>query len=324
MHDATYRRLFAFPRMVADLLRAVGHPAWIDELDPATLERLPAEHVGDRGQQRQGDAVWRLRFRRGWLYLLVLLEFQSTIDVRMALRILEYTALLYRELDRRDELGAPGRWPPVLPVVLYNGDAPWTASLQMRELIAPVPVALEPCQPSQRALLLDERRFAVDDLPLGNLMRSVVAFEQSRVPADLVRVARALAELLRAPEDSDLAQAFLDWMRQLVNRMRPEHAELELGATLEEAGMSLADRVAEWPRQWREEGRREGLVAGRRAMLRRLAVVRFGEAVGERVDALLGAADGPERLEAVAELILEADSGANLVDRVERLVRQPD
>lgn len=153
----------------------------------------------------------------------------------------------------------------MLPVVLYNGDAPWTATREMRELIAPVPVALEPCQPSHRALLFDERRFAVDELPLGNLMRAVVAFEQSRVPADLVRVVRALAE-----------------------------------------------------------GRAEGLAAGRRAMLRRLAAVRFGEVDGERVDALLGAADGPERHEAVAELILDADSGANLVDRVERFVRRPD
>ena len=82
------------------------------------------------GQQRRGDAVWRVRFRDRWLYLLILLEFQSRIDARMALRILEYTALLYRELDRQGELGTPGGWPAVLPIVLYNGDAPWTASLR--------------------------------------------------------------------------------------------------------------------------------------------------------------------------------------------------
>ena len=112
--------------MVADLLRAVAQGDWIGDVDLDTLEKLPAEHVGDRGQQRRGDAVWRVRFHDGWLYLLVLLEFQSGQDARMALRNLEYTALLYRELDRRGELGPPGRWPPVLPVVLYNGDAPWT------------------------------------------------------------------------------------------------------------------------------------------------------------------------------------------------------
>ena len=43
------------------------------------------------------------------------------------------------ELDRRRELGPPGHWPPVVAVVLYNGDAPWTAALEMRDLIAAVP-----------------------------------------------------------------------------------------------------------------------------------------------------------------------------------------
>ena len=122
MHDPAYKRLFAFPRMVADLLRAVGEPDWIDDINLRTLEQLSAEHVGDWGQERRGDAVWRVRFRDRWLYLLVLLEFQSTGDVRMALRNLEYTALLYRQLDRNGELGPVGEWPPVLPVVLYNGD----------------------------------------------------------------------------------------------------------------------------------------------------------------------------------------------------------
>ena len=50
-------------------------------------------------------------------------------------------------------------------------------------------------QPAQRSLVLDERRVPADDLPLGNLMRGVVGFEQSRSPADLARVAVALGNL---------------------------------------------------------------------------------------------------------------------------------
>ena len=210
MHDPVYRRLFGFPRMVGDLLKAVGDPAWLGDVDLETLEKLPADHVGDDGQQRRGDAAWRVRFRDGWLYLLVLLEFQSRSDALMALRNLEYTALLYRELDRRDELGPQGHWPPVPPVVLYNGDAPWTAALEMRDLVAPVSVELSPFQPSQRSLLLDERRVAVDDLPFGNLMRAVVGFEQSRTPADMVEVARALRGWLRSPGDIELGRAFAE------------------------------------------------------------------------------------------------------------------
>ena len=171
--------------------------------------------------------------------------------------MLDYTGLLYREFDRQGELGPPGDWPPVLPVVLYNGDAPWTAALEMRDLIAPVPVPLVPCQPAQRSLLLDEQRVAVDDLPLRNLMRAVVGFEQSRTPADLAR----------EPGDSEFGRAFASWVLRMANRMGGGDVT-PLAATLEEARMSLVDRVAQWPEQWRQERRRRGgAKAWRRASL---------------------------------------------------------
>ena len=243
----------------------------------------------------------------------------------MALRNLEYTALLYRELDRRGELGTPGRWPPVLPVVLYNGDAPWKAPLQMAELIAPAPPELLPCQPSQRSLLLDERHGRVDDLPLGNLMRAVVAFEQSRTTGDLARAATAAATLLESPSDTALNRAFASWLEQIVARLEPERAEVELGGTMEKTGLTLVERVAQWPEQWRQEGvaegRREGVVK-ERALVRRLALVRFGEAVAGRVEEQLENTDDWDQLAAVAELIVRARHGPELLDDIGRRLRQ--
>ena len=333
MHDPIYKRLFDFPDMVRDLLRAVGDAGWIADVDLDTLEKLPAEHVGDHAQTRRGDAAWRVRFRNGWLYLLVVLEFQSANDARMALRNLEYTALLYRELDRRRELGPPGRWPPVLPVVLYNGDAPWTAALEMRDLTAGVLAVLPSCQPSQRSLLLDERHVAVDDLPAGNLMRAVAGFEQSRAPEDLRRVAAALAGRLRSPAHADLRRAFAAWLDQMAGRMRPGEADWTPGRTLEEATMTLVERMAQWPEQWlREgvaEGRREGVAEGRRegvaqerALLRRLAAVRFGDAVAAQVEDLLRTTEDWDRLAAAAELIVRAETGPGLIDGIDRSVRR--
>ena len=78
-----------------------------------------------------------MRLRKNWLYLLLLVEFQSTDDPLMALRIHTYTGLLYQELARNGQLdadGHDGRLPAVLPLVLYNGDEPWESPLQMGEL----------------------------------------------------------------------------------------------------------------------------------------------------------------------------------------------
>ena len=207
MHDEHYKQLFAFPRMVEDLLRGFVAGDWIDQFDFTTLQKLSAEYVSDERRTRRGDTVWRVRHRDAWLHVLVLLEFQSTDDPDMALRILEYTALLYRELGRNDALRPDRRRPAVLPVVLYNGATPWRAARDVGELIAPVGPSLAPYQPSQRYVVLDERHVRDHDVPEGNLITTVVALEQSGSAEDLKRVVEALQRRSWAPGERELQQA---------------------------------------------------------------------------------------------------------------------
>ena len=266
MQDPNYKRLFSFPRMVADLLRGFLPGDWLTELDFSTLKKLPTEYVSDELLKRHGDCVWRVSRRRGeWLYLLVLLEFQSTDEPRMALRILTYTSLLYQELVRNDALDAGGRLPAVLPVVLYNGEARWRAAVEVGELIAPVGPELAPYQPSQRYIVVDERHVGAEDLPASNLMAAVLGLEQSRTPGDLARVAGLLVEWLRAPRDDELKRAFADWVRQMAEGFVPDDAALPAVETLEGVRMTLVERVAEWPKQWLREGREQVVEELRRA-----------------------------------------------------------
>ena len=101
MHDQIYKKLFAFPRMVEDLLRGFAARGWAGKLEFSTLRKVPAEYVSDALLKRHGDTVWQVRFRDG-RHLLVVLEFQSREDPRMAMRILVYTSLLYQELFRNE------------------------------------------------------------------------------------------------------------------------------------------------------------------------------------------------------------------------------
>ena len=87
MHDENYKRIFAFPRVIEDLLRAFVPGDWLEEVNFATLNKLSTEYISDELLKRHGDNVWRMRLRKNWLYLLLLVEFQSTDDPLMALRI---------------------------------------------------------------------------------------------------------------------------------------------------------------------------------------------------------------------------------------------
>ena len=312
MHDRNYKRLFSFRRMVEDLLRAVCDAELVEGLDFPCLEKLPTDYVGERGQERLGDCVWRVPFRDGWIYLLVLLEFQSRKDAVMALRNLEYTALLYTELGRTGHLGAPGEWPPVLPLVLYNGDTPWTEDVEMRRLIAPTLPVLEPFQPSQRSLVLDERHIAVDDLPLRNLMRGVVLLEQSRTLEELADETVAVQEWLSSPSDTELGRAFAAWIQEIAAGMMG--AAVELGETLEEASMSLVDRAAQWPEMYRREGGTEAL----RRVICRMAERRFGVGTTSRLANLLASIDDADRLEEVTLWVMDCRTVDELIGRVSR------
>lgn len=122
-HDRSYRLLFAQPRMVEDLVREFVPEAWVERLDFSTLERVNASFVSTKLKRRESDMVWKLRRRDGApVYVYLLLEFQSSVDRFMAVRLMAYVALLYQDLMDRGELTPDGLLPLVLPLVVYNGD----------------------------------------------------------------------------------------------------------------------------------------------------------------------------------------------------------
>ena len=237
---------------------------------------------------------------------------------------------------RNDALDARGRLPPVLPIVLYNGDSRWKAAVEVGELIAPVGPELAPYQPSQRYVVVDERHVGAEDLPGRNLMAAVLGLEQSRTPEDVVRVAGLLAEWLRDPRDDGLKGAFTDWVWRLAGQFEPGDAELPAVRTLEGVRMTLEERLAEWPKQWlhegieqgREQGMREGVEQGmkegveqglahERALLRRQVASRFGAQTAERLTRVLADITDPEDLAEVGEWLVRCETGSEFLARVD-------
>jgi flagellar biosynthesis/type III secretory pathway protein FliH len=262
-HDHSYKLLFSHAEMVADLIRGFVHEDWVRDLDFSTLERVEASFVTRELRERESDIIWRVRWGgERWLYVYLLLEFQSTVDPFMALRMLVYTGLLWQSLARDGELAPSGRLPPILPLVLYNGDRPWSAALDLAELIEEVPGGLERYQPRFRYCLLDEGRMAEEELePLRNLAAALFRLEKSRDAVEIERVLTALIEWLQAPQQSSLRQAFAVWIVKVLSNRLPG-VEIPQVADLQEVKSMLAERITEWTLQWKQEGFEQGLEKG--------------------------------------------------------------
>ena len=81
--------------------------------------------------------------------------------------------------------------------------------------------------------------------------------------------------------------------------------------------MSLVDRIAEWPKQYVQQGREEGM-AHERQLLRRQAATRFDSATADRLAAATKTEADPDRLMAVGEAIARCATGSELLRAIGR------
>jgi len=267
-HDAGYKSLFSHPEMVADLLRGFVPEPWVAEVDFATLEPVGGSYVSDDLRMRADDLVWRVRLREEWVYVYLLLEFQSSVDLFMSVRIMTYVGLLYQDLIKRRELASGLRLPPVVPLVLYNGLSRWYAPRDIAAMVWAGPAGLSGYRPQLRYLLIDEGALAAESLAVTrNLAAALFRLEHSREPEDVQRVVESLIEWLAAPEQTSLRRAFAVWLGRVLLPARLPGVDVPAVAELKEVRSMLAERVIEWTRDWKqrgiEEGRLEGRVEGR-------------------------------------------------------------
>nr|WP_242471105.1 Rpn family recombination-promoting nuclease/putative transposase [Thiocystis violacea] len=207
-------------------------------------------------RDRADDLVWRLRWGEDWLYVYLLLEFQSTIiDPWMAVRIQTYLGLLYQDLIRAEQLSAAGRLPPVLPIVLYNGAQVWNAAETLEPLIEPAPPVLAAYRPRQGYLWLDERRLAkVERQPTRNLSAALFRLEASRGSSEAMAIVRAVIDWLKDPGQTGLRPAFAVWFGRVFLPKRRPGIHFPPLTDLMEVYHMLAENLEAWTDQWEQQG----------------------------------------------------------------------
>ncbi len=118
----------------------------------------------------------------------LLIEFQSSVDKYMALRMMVYQGLLYQDLIRQGAVLSEGRLPPVLPIVLYNGSQRWTAATEAEGVQKGMQQGIQQGMQQGEALALQKlltKRFGV--IPPDILAR-IASASQDQVEAWLDRV----------------------------------------------------------------------------------------------------------------------------------------
>ena len=290
---------------------------------------MPTEFISRAGDRRFGDVLWVANLRDG-RQVMVMIEIQSDVDMDMAARMAAYVGMVYESLTPAAR-GTTGRYPAIFPLVVHTGNSEWNAADNLRDLADPVP-GLAGHIVGPRYVRLDLGALQREDLRNDRL--SVLAqLSDGRPLAHKVVALRKAEEWLRDgdAEDRSLFGAYQDWVRVLLPQLKLPVPDPDTEVVLEwrdlmDGMTELEARAREWPQEWLQQGREEGLEKGREegqlALLSRQASRRCGPhrcILGvATADALVAELTGSDhvRLEAVADLILDCETGTELLDRV--------
>ena len=174
----------------------------------------------------------------------------------MPARMLQYVAALYDHLLRSKAVNATEGLPPVLPIVLYNGDARWRQSSELYDLIRVHPQVLKAFQPRLKFWLLDEGAFPAAELEdMQRVVAAIFRFEHTPDSAAAKQAIRCLAQAIaQSPFKQRIDRVVTRWIKhRLQNKMSglavPDAEELTKGMEMLETNIDRweAQRL---PRGW--------------------------------------------------------------------------
>jgi len=214
---------------------------------------------------------------------------------------------------RSEKLGNLDLLPPVLPLVLYNGERRWQAPINIDQLIHPAPGGLEKYRPQLSYLLLDQGLFSREDLSdLRNLVAALFQLESSRTEWDIQEVLRHLLLWLNSPEQSGLRRAFTVWFNRVLLPRKAPNAELTEFNDLHEVQTMLSETVKKWTMEWEHQG----VIKGRQEEAARLFLLlldaRFGGLSLDAKEKIRQAS--PEQIEAWTKQIFQAETPEALLN----------
>ena len=260
-HDKRYKKLFSNPILLRELLESFVEEDFIMELDFSTLERIDKSFITDRFQEKESDIIYKINYRDQEIYIYLLIEFQSTVDRFMALRILRYICEFYEFLVQQKIK----KLPAVFPILLYNGDARWTAQSNIKDLINHV--IPEQYIPDFSYYPVLENELSKDTLlKIQNTVSAIFYIENSSVEETRKNI-KKIVELMMT-ESPEVVNLFKNWLHDLLGCKDHEITEslTDLEGTREMFATALKRHDEELKRISEQKGIEKGKIEDARKM----------------------------------------------------------
>jgi len=222
IHDRGYKKLFSNKVIFRQLLETFVAEDWIKDLDFDNCETLDKSFVSKHYIETESDIIYRIKLKDKDVYIFILMEFQSTVNRFMALRILNYITNFY--MDYIESNKKIKTLPPVFPILLYNGDRKWTAPTNISDLIDNNEL-LEKFSLDFSYFKIAENEFKKDELLKVRNIVSTLFLAESYYDIELLK--EEFLAIFKMEEDRQAVSLFLNWFKQLSEHQKIEQSDYQ-------------------------------------------------------------------------------------------------
>lgn len=145
VRDGNGRMIFKNPELCAQFLRDNLDLPFLRNVQPEDIQDVTEKYRAYLGIHFEADSVKKIRLHdmeNQELFFVSLIEHKSEVDYNVTMQLLRYMVCIWTECAREMEAKQEGitrtkgfRYPPILPVVYYEGSANWTADMNFRDRI---------------------------------------------------------------------------------------------------------------------------------------------------------------------------------------------
>lgn len=144
--DLNSKTIFHDPLLCCQFLKDNLNMELLKDIEPEDIEDITERFRTYMGTEFDADTVKKIWIRMDGtqmpMYMISLIEHKSRVDYNVAMQILRYMVCIWNDYEKEMNRQKEGisrnksfRYPPILPIVYYEGAAKWTADLHLKDRI---------------------------------------------------------------------------------------------------------------------------------------------------------------------------------------------
>ncbi len=257
--DKTLKNIFSHDYIIKEFVKYFIKGSWKKELDLNSFELINKEFISADMKDFASDCIWKVKYKNKEMYLIFLIEFQSSTYEFMAVRMLNYITLFY--LDYIKQNPNLEKLPTVFPVLFYTGEKDWKDEDKIEKLIQITSPNLKQYVPTFKYYKVIINEFDKEKIrKIDSLVLKMISLDLSNNVHDFKEIAKELEDLLNTKVPKNLRSVLGKEITLYFNKISKNKKELTIEER--EGKMILYSKLEKWEQELKQEGFEKGIEQG--------------------------------------------------------------